>query len=138
MTLLRASGEANGLTIDLEGALARDHVGDVGVPASAALLAFTNAVELGGDVEGARAALVDEVGTEATIEAAATIAVFNGLVRVADGTGIRLDDGVFAASSDAREQFGINRYAGAANSAEVRPTKPVSAGAIAVTDLFGG
>ena len=137
MTLLRVSGDANGLTIDLQAALDRDHVGDVGVPASAALLAFTNVVELGGDVDGARAALVAEVGAEAAVEAAATIAVFNGLVRIADGTGIRLDDGVFSVSSDARELFGVNRFAGAANSAEVRPTRALGPGAIAVTDLFG-
>lgn len=137
MTLLRASGEANGLTIDLEATLDREHVGDVGVPASAALLAFTNAVELGGDVEGTRAALIDEIGAEAAIEAGATIAVFNGLVRIADGTGIRLDDGVFAVSADARELFGINRYAGAANSAEVRPAHALGSGPIAVADLFG-
>ena len=139
MTLLRVSGEANGLTIDLEAALDRDHVGDVGVAASAELLAFTNAVEIGGDIDAARVALTDAIGAEATLEAAATIAIFNGLVRVADGTGIRLDDGVFAVSVDERELLGVNRFAGAANSTDVR-TRPVEAapsGVIAVRDLFG-
>jgi hypothetical protein len=133
------SGEANGLTIDLKAALERDHVGDVGVPAGAELLAFTNAVELGGDIGDARATLGRVIGDEAMLEAAATIAIFNGLVRVADGTGIRLDDGVFGASVDERELLGINRFAGAANSAEVRrrSTDTASATPIAVTDLFG-
>lgn len=133
------SGEANGLTVDLQAAVDREHVGDVGVPASAALLAFTNAVELGGDIGAARAALAEAIGDEATLEAAATIAIFNGLVRVADGTGIRLDDGVFTASVDERELLGINRFAGAANSTDVRarsndaaPTAPT-----AVSELFG-
>lgn len=133
------SGEANRLTIDLSAAVDRDHVGDVGVPASAELLAFTNAVELGGDIGATRAALAEAIGDEATLEAAATIAIFNGLVRVADGTGIRLDDGVFSASVAERELLGINRFAGAANSADVRtrttdaaPTAPT-----AVSDLFG-
>ena len=133
------SGEANGLGIDLTAALARDHVGDVGVPAGAELLAFTNAVELGGDIDSARAALADVIGVEATLQAAATIAIFNGLVRVADGTGIQLDDGVFSASVDERELLGINRFAGAANSADVR-TRPCDAtpgGSTSVGDLFG-
>lgn len=133
------SGETNGLTVDLQAVLDRDHVGDVGVPASAALLAFTNAVELGGDIDAARAALEDEVGAEAAMEAAATIAVFNGLVRVADGTGIRLDDGVFTVSVDEREVLGINRFAGAVNSADVRAMSAEAAphSPIAVSDLFG-
>jgi hypothetical protein len=133
------SGEANGLTLDLEAALDRDHVGDVGIPAGAELLAFTNAVELGGDIDAARAALVAEIGAEATFDAAATIAIFNGLVRVADGTGIRLDEGAFTASVDERELLGINRFAGAANSADVRVRTgdAARAGSIAVSDLFG-
>lgn len=133
------SGEANGLTVDLEAAVDRDHVGDAGVPAGAALLAFANAVELGGDIDGARAVLEDAIGAEATMQAAATIAVFNGLVRVADGTGIQLDDGVFTVSADARERLGINRYAGASNSADVRalPDESAPHNPIAVSDLFG-
>ncbi len=133
------SGEANGLTIDLEAALDPDHVGEVGVPASARLLAFVNAVEIGGDVDAARAALVAEVGAEATQQASATIAIFNGLVRVADGTGIRLDEGVFTASVDERQRLGIDRFAGAANSAHVRARTGGAApsGSVAIGDLFG-
>lgn len=128
------SGEANGLTVDLARAVDRSFVGDVGVPASAELLAFTNAVELGdGDINQVRGRLVEQIGNEATLEAAATIAVFNGLVRVADGTGIKLDDGVFAASADMREELGFNDFAGAANSADV----VVSAAPSGATGLFG-
>jgi hypothetical protein len=139
LTLLRVSGEANELTIDLEAVLDREHVGDVGIPASAELLAFTNAVELGGDIDAARAALADAIGDEATLQAAATIAIFNGLVRVADGTGIRLDEGVFTASVDEREALGINRFAGAASSADVRAraTESEPSGPVVVADLFG-
>lgn len=125
------------MTIDLAAATDRHHVGDVGVPASGQLLAFTNAVELGGDIDTARTALARAIGDEAAMEAAATIAIFNGLVRVADGTGIRLDDGVFAASVDARELLGINRFAGAANSTDVRTTTAATTGPTSVGDLFG-
>lgn len=96
-------------------------------------------MELGGDIDTARAALAGVIGADATLEAAATIAIFNGLVRVADGTGIRLDDGVFTVSVDDREQLGINRFAGAANSTDVRARagKAIPAGSLAVSDLFG-
>ena len=130
------SSEANGLTVDLEGALDADHVGDVGIPAGTELLAFTNAVELGqGDIDETRRALAAVIGDEGAIEAAAIIAIFNGLVRVADGTGIQLDDGVFTASVIERESLDINRFAGAANSANVQPTD--TAAPIKVHELFG-
>jgi hypothetical protein len=129
------SCEANGLTVDLKGALDPDHIGDVGIPAGSELLAFTDAVELGAnDVDSARRRLADAIGAEATLEAAAIIAIFNGLVRVADGTGIQLDEGVFTASVDERDLLGIDRFAGAANSADVTASATSPS---AVQDLFG-
>jgi polygalacturonase len=106
--------------VDLEAVIDSEHVGDVGIPAGAELLAFTSAVELDDrDVGEARAALERAIGPDATRDAAATIAIFNGLVRVADGTGIQLDEGVFSASVDDRALLGLDRFAGAANSAGV-------------------
>jgi len=129
------SSEANGLTVDLGAALDRDHIGDVGVPAGAELLAFTNAVELGhGDIEATRAGLAARIGDDATLETAAIIAIFNGLVRVADGTGIQLDRGVFTASIVDRDVLGIDRFVGAANSAEISAAEVAPT---AIHDLFG-
>jgi hypothetical protein len=119
----------------------------MGVPASAALLAFVNAVQstpCGQPDTGAsamaaigatRQTVANEIGDDATCEAAATIAAFNGLVRVADGTGIQLDGGVFATSAQDREQLGINSFGGAANSADV--TADTSAKLTEVSSLFG-
>ncbi len=130
------SSEANGLQVDLGAVLDRHHVGDVGVPAGPELLAFANAVEVGDrDIEDARRRLAQVIGEAGALEAAAIIAAFNGLVRVADGTGIELDEGVFAASAHDREMLGINRYAGAANSAAV--TLVPGAGQQGVGSLFG-
>ena len=86
-----------------------------------------------GDLLQARAALAAAIGAEATTEAAAIIAIFNGLVRVADGTGIQLDDGVFTASITDRESLDINRFAGAANSADLHPAPGIPT---AVHQLF--
>ena len=130
------SSEANGLAVDLEGVLDAEHVGEVGIPAGPELLAFTNAVELGrGGINETRRALAAVIGHQAAIEAAAIIAIFNGLVRVADGTGIQLDDGVFNASVTERESLHINHFAGAVNSANVRPDP--AARPSNVHELFG-
>ena len=43
------------------------------------------------------------------------VAVFNGLVRSADGIGIPLDDTMLAATADARSVLGLDSFAGAAN-----------------------
>ena len=130
------SSEANGLAVDLEGALDPEHVGDVGIPAGPELLAFTNAVELGrGDINETRRALAAVIGDQGAIEAAAIIAIFNGLVRVADGTGIQLDDGVFNASVSERDSLHINGFAGAVNSANLRPDP--AAAPSQVHELFG-
>ncbi len=116
------SSAALGIEVDYDRVLDRHFVGDLGVPHSSLLLSFTNAVQIGEpDLETARAELSRAVGDEGLHEAAATIAVFNGLVRVADGTGIQLDGGVFAVSAADRARLGIDDFAGAANSTIARP-----------------
>jgi hypothetical protein len=74
------------------------------------------------------------VGAGGVLEAAATVAAFNGLVRVADGTGIQLDAGVLADSADFRSDLGIDRFAGAASTT----TDPIAVGRSSVADLFSG
>jgi len=49
------------------------------------------------------------------VDAAVIVAVFNGLVRSADGIGIPLDDTMLAATADARAVLGLDRFVGAAN-----------------------
>jgi len=130
------SSEALGLDVDYERVLDRDFLGDVGVPHSAELLAFTNAAQLGTpDPTAARAQLHRAVGSDGLLEAAATIAVFNGLVRVADGTGIQLDGGVFAVSAADRAQLGIDRFAGAANGGSHPPS--ATPPRLSIDELFG-
>jgi hypothetical protein len=92
---------------------------DAGVPHGALLAAFAQDVCLrSAELPDLRARLVEAVGMEGMVEASATVAIFNGLVRVADGTGIPLDDGTVSASGPWRGKLGLDRFAGAANSAE--------------------
>jgi len=89
---------------------------DAGVPHGELLLRFASAAQLGSpDLGATRAALGAAVGPDGLIEAAATIAIFNGLVRVADGTGIQLDNGTLADSADYRDRLGVDTFGGAAN-----------------------
>ena len=111
--LLRASSEAIHQDVKLEASIGE---GDGGVAHGAALLRFAEAATRGGeDLAPARQALLDEVGGAAFIEAAATVGIFNGLVRVADSTGVPLDEGTQNNSVELRETWGLNEYGSARN-----------------------
>jgi hypothetical protein len=129
------SSDAVDTAVDLAAIVDRTFIGDVGVAAGRELLAFTNAVEAGEpDLIAARSALVDVVGRDGLVEAAATIAVFNGLVRVADGTGIQLDPGLDSFSQADRARLGIDAFAGVANTVA---GKPAASMARSIDELFG-
>ncbi|MGF1596298.1 MAG: hypothetical protein ACFCVK_05110 [Acidimicrobiales bacterium] len=86
------------------------------------LVAFAEAVVTRAhDLIEVRAELVARVGPAAAGQAAATVAAFSGLVRVADGTGIPVDEGMAAASADIRHDLALDRFGGAANTAPAAP-----------------
>ncbi len=122
--LLSVSGERAGLTIDLDVATDATRQGDAGVPSGVELLAFATAANRrSDDLPRARAALEAVVGAEGVLEAAGTVAAFNGLVRVADGTGIQLDPSMMTSTAETREALGLDLFGGAASS-EGAPTEP--------------
>jgi hypothetical protein len=122
--LLSVSGKQNGLDVDLEVAVDASRPGDAGVPHGEELLAFATAANRrSDDLPAVRERLRVAVGDEGMIEAAATVAIFNGLVRVADGTGIQLDPSMMTSTVDTRDKLGIGNYGGAANSIGA-PTEP--------------
>ncbi len=134
MSLLRASSQASDIDVDIETAVDPTSTGDAGIKHGDLLLRFATAAQLGqDDLDTARADLLAALGHEALTEAAATVAVFNGLVRVADGTGIQLDDGALADSADYRDRLGVNAYGGATNSTAVVEARRAGA----VEELFG-
>ena len=113
--LLRASSEAIGGDAAIEGAIGAAE-GDGGVPSGAAMVRFAEAVTLAtSDLEASREALLRELGPVGLVEVAATIGIFNGLVRVADSTGIPLDDVSRTASGQFREELGLVDFASAKN-----------------------
>ncbi len=90
-----------------------DGASDTGVPHAAELLAFAEAAIAfdGPRIGCTRAAVLRALGEAAMVDAAAVIAGFNGITRIADATGIPLEEVKAEQSSDWRERLGINRFA---------------------------
>jgi hypothetical protein len=91
--------------------------GDVGVAHAAELVAFAEAV-LGSDdtrLAEARAALRAVLTPEAYVEVAATVAAFSVVDRIADATGIPVDDMMLVMSAEVRAELGLERFASSAN-----------------------
>ena len=118
--MLRASSQVQGNTVDLSSIVNGGGAG-TGIAGAEQLTAFAEAA-MGDDVgaiRDTRDALADALGTPATVDAAAVIANFQRMVRIADATGIPLDEPVLMMSQGIRAELGINDYAAAANSPEL-------------------
>ena len=114
--MLRASVEANDLTVDLSAVV--DPSVSSGLEHGAVLTAFAEAaVTRSDELPAARQRIVDELGAGALIDATGTVANFQRMVRIADGIGIPIDDRMAAASGEIREQLELERYGSAANTA---------------------
>ena len=57
----------------------------------------------------ARNAVLDRLGTEALVDAAAIVASFNAVVKLADGSGIPLEDFKAEATEDLRAELGLEK-----------------------------
>ena len=105
--MLRASSEVHGEEIDLRGALVDET--DSGVPHAAVLLAFADAVVSrdAGAMTAARNGLIQEMGEAAMVDAAGVASNFERMVRIADATGIPLNEQIEASTADIRSELGL-------------------------------
>jgi hypothetical protein len=71
----------------------------------------------------ARKRLLERMGAEALVDAAAVVGNFERMVRIADGTGIPLDTPVSLISADLQESLGVREYGSADQTPEVRGLK---------------
>ena len=107
--MLRGSGRHSGRDYRFEGVVEGD--GGSGVADETELLAFADAaVSADGDLTAARSALIALIGLEAMADAAAVVAGFDAITRVADGTGIPLESPKAEASAGWRASVGIDDY----------------------------
>ncbi len=108
--LLRESSQRAELETDLQVVQGRSGDPDGGIPHGATLRRFAEAVVTGnGDLAADRAAVVEAVGAGPAAHAAAVIASFDAINRVADATGIRLDEESQTRAADLVEELGLER-----------------------------
>ena len=111
MRQLRASGQKTGDDYDLAAAIGRTD-GDGGVRGGRVLLNFADAI-MGDDSDqlaAARRSCSAAFGDAGMIDAAAIAAQFDALDRVADATGMYLDDAVLDDTAEIRAALGIDAF----------------------------
>jgi hypothetical protein len=109
--LLRESSNAKGEGYDLN--LLTGAGGDGNIAHGALLVSFADAV-LGTDdrrLDEVRADVRSRMGNAALVDAAAIVATFNAIDRVADATGIPIEDAKAESTADIRATLGINQFA---------------------------
>lgn len=110
--MLRASSEYAGVDYDLN-TISGTAGGDGGIPHGKLLVEFAEAL-LDDDeprLQQVRTAIVDELSAEALVDSAAVAGLFNAIDRIADATGIPLEDAKAAESEDIRATLGVNDFA---------------------------
>jgi hypothetical protein len=85
------------------------------VPHGKTLARFAEAVLQGSDDELAQArdATIAAVGNDGFVDAAGVVGTFERMTRLADCTGVPLDDLILDGSEDIREGLGVNDFTGA-------------------------
>lgn len=124
--LLRASGERDNRAYDLSAVT--DDRGDSGVPHSDVIRALTEAAvgNRWDELASLREAASRTLGEQAIVDVLTVAAGFNGITRVADATGIPLDERARAATEDMRAAVGIDRFHYARKSARYDAAVPTA------------
>lgn len=82
-----------------------------GVPHGQLLVDFVNASRTDTDaLAAARDRLADQMGDDALVDAAAVVANFTMMTRIADGTGTPLDEGTVDMSAEIRAAIGVDDF----------------------------
>ncbi|MFN3231272.1 MAG: hypothetical protein ACE363_03815 [Alphaproteobacteria bacterium] len=106
------SMQTKGEAVDLSGIVEGAEAVDDRVPHGKVLARFAEAVISGSDnaIAHARHAVIEVVGGDGFVDAAAVVGNFERMVRVADATGIPLDETATDATTDIRQDLGLNEY----------------------------
>lgn len=108
--MLRASSQAEGLDANLKAVTQED--GDAGVSCSNLLRKLTEAtIEMAwDDLDSIRLEAIETIGRQSTVDALAVASGFNGIVRVADATGIPIDSYEDDVGKEIRSSIGIDEF----------------------------
>ena len=130
--LLRASGKLAGEPVDLRVVTDAGAAGESGVAEADALLAFSDALVAhdGDALPRARADLLERLGPEGLVDAAAVASNFERMDRIADATGIPLDAPLAMMTEDLRTELDLGRFASAANTPAVGAAQRTAARAL--------
>jgi hypothetical protein len=109
--LLRRSGARTETSFNL-GKLTDTSKLAIGITAESTLLALAEAVIAGSQsaIQITRKRAIDELGEKTTVEAIAVIAGFNGITKIANGTGLPLDPETHNSTEKMRAETAIDDY----------------------------
>ena len=116
--MLRVSAMTTSTEVDLQAINGDPESAAVGIQFGRELMHFAQAVATGdGDsLPSARRDLLQAAGPAVLVDAAGVAANFQRMVRIADATGIPVDDMDARLGQDVRRELGIARFASARNS----------------------
>jgi hypothetical protein len=114
--MLSLSAEASNTDIDLQ-IVNGDGSASSDVPHSAALMRFAESVASRDPqaIAAARQALFDAAGNDVVVDAAAVAGNFQRMVRIADSTGIPVDERMNALSGSIQSDLNLRRFGSAQN-----------------------
>ena len=114
--MLRASSQVTQQDYSLD-AIATGEGDDSGIPLGAELVAFAEAIYSrdADAIAAARAALLEASDERTVVDAAGVAANFHRMTRVADASGIPMDERWVEESAPVRESLGLNEYGSAKN-----------------------
>ena len=109
--LLRESGSKNNLSLNLNVITGRSE-GDIGVTHEQELLLVAEAVFQGEQnaMQLMREKVIKNIGEQALVDAIAVAAAFNGITKIANVTGLPLDESTEKSTESMRRETGINDY----------------------------
>ncbi len=121
--MLSLSVKNKGGEVDLGGVVKGADEVDDRIPSGKTLARFAEAIVLGTDADVALVGdeVITAVGPEGFVDAAGVIGNFERMVRIADGTGIPLDEMGMGMSSEIREELGLNSFPSAVHSLGPKP-----------------
>ncbi len=109
--LLSLSGERSNEELNLTGVMT-DAEASIGIEHEAILLRVAEAVFSGNKAELAavRKDAIQEIGAQALVDAIAVAAGFNGITKIANGTGLPLDETTENSTVEMRKETNIDFY----------------------------